>query len=81
MSTPSGSPSETVVQIPNEPDMNTTPSFTIRKRDFGFLPIPPAQRYDPNRPFKFTLFLNVLFGCASTFSKTLLHLDQLDILI
>lgn len=36
--------------------------------DFGFLPIPPRLRFDPDKPFTFSLLLNVVFAFAATFS-------------
>ena len=38
-------------------------------KDFGFLPIPKRLQYDPERPFVFTMVLNVAFGFGSTFSE------------
>lgn len=37
--------------------------------DFGLFPIPHQLRYDPEKPFKFTLLLNIMFGLGSTFSE------------
>lgn len=37
------------------------------KVDFGFLPIRPALRYDPDKPIHFGVLLNAIFGFASTF--------------
>ena len=39
------------------------------RKDFGFLPIPRKLQYDPERPFVFTMVLNVAFGFGSTFSE------------
>ena len=39
-------------------------------KDFGLIPIPPHLRYDPSKPFRFGIVLNVAFGFASTFSKS-----------
>ncbi|KAJ7914289.1 major facilitator superfamily domain-containing protein [Mycena leptocephala] len=44
--------------------------------DFGFLPIPRRLRYDPEKPFRFGLVLNVLFGFASTFTVANLYYCQ-----
>lgn len=41
----------------------------IRRLDFGFLPILPKLRHDPEKPFHFSLGLNIFFGIASTLSK------------
>ncbi|KAG8717613.1 hypothetical protein FRC08_007096 [Ceratobasidium sp. 394] len=38
----------------------------IRKFDFGFIPILPRLRHDPDKPFHFNLALNIFFGLAST---------------
>lgn len=45
-------------------------------RDFGFLPIPHSCRYDPDRPPRFTLALNILFGLGSTVTVALLYYCQ-----
>ncbi|PSR79182.1 hypothetical protein PHLCEN_2v7153 [Hermanssonia centrifuga] len=42
---------------------------TAITKDLYFLPIPNRLRYNPNSPPKFGLFLNVLFGLASTFGE------------
>jgi hypothetical protein len=39
-----------------------------RTKDFGFLPIPPSCRYDPDKPIHFGLVRIIVFGLASTFS-------------
>ncbi|KAL1748346.1 major facilitator superfamily domain-containing protein [Schizophyllum fasciatum] len=46
------------------------------KTDFGFLAIPRRLRYDPSRPFEWTLLLNVSFGFASTFTVSNLYYCQ-----
>lgn len=46
--------------------------FVENTRDFGFLPIPHHLRYHPERPFNFSLGLNIAFGFASTFSLSIL---------
>jgi hypothetical protein len=38
-------------------------------KDFGFLPIPRHLQYDPSKPPRFGLALNIGFGFASTFSE------------
>ncbi|EIW66281.1 hypothetical protein TREMEDRAFT_65551 [Tremella mesenterica DSM 1558] len=52
----------------------------IRKRDFGFLPIPKHNRHDPNLPPeqqpKFTWRTNVVFALASTSSVMNLYYVQ-----
>ncbi|TDL13142.1 hypothetical protein BD410DRAFT_847302 [Rickenella mellea] len=45
-------------------------------RDFGFLPIPKHLRYDPARPFQFTMLLNITFGFGSTFTVMNLYYCQ-----
>lgn len=64
---------------PSEASTPTAPSVTesspakgdTRKFDFGFLPIPKYLRHDTSteRPFHFTLALNIFFGLASTLSE------------
>ena len=46
---------------------NSAKSDTSPRRDFYFLPIPSYLRYDPDAPVRFDVFLNILFGVASTF--------------
>lgn len=55
--------SEAAPTLPKEVD------FTPRTKEFWFLPIPKSRRYDPERPIHFGLFLNVIFGAASTFGE------------
>ncbi|KAJ3721378.1 major facilitator superfamily domain-containing protein [Lentinula guzmanii] len=45
-------------------------------KDFGFLPVPKRLRYDPDNPFHFGMFLNILFGVTSTFSVANLYWCQ-----
>ncbi|KAH7870567.1 major facilitator superfamily domain-containing protein [Lentinula edodes] len=45
-------------------------------KDFGLIPIPKRLRYDPDKPFHFGMFLNVLFGVTSTFSVANLYWCQ-----
>lgn len=40
------------------------------KVDFGFLPIPPRLRYNPERKVHFGVVLNAIFGFASTFGAS-----------
>lgn len=47
-----------------------------RKTDFGFLIIPRRLRYDSERPFQWTLVLNLSFGFASTFTVANLYYCQ-----
>ncbi|KAH9831421.1 major facilitator superfamily domain-containing protein [Rhodofomes roseus] len=44
--------------------------------DFGFLPIPASLRYDPTRPVRFRLLLNIAFGVSSTFVIANLYYSQ-----
>lgn len=55
---PGGEPSEKVAHL------------DAVKLDFYLLPIPKYLRYDPNAPTKFDIFTNILFGIASTCSKS-----------
>jgi hypothetical protein len=55
------------------PEKTTATPMT---HDFGFLPIPRRLRYDPEKPFRFGLVLNVLFGFASTFTVANLYYCQ-----
>ncbi|KIY43089.1 MFS general substrate transporter [Fistulina hepatica ATCC 64428] len=45
-------------------------------KDFGFLPIPKRLQYDPDKPFKFTLFMNLSFAFSSTFTVANLYYCQ-----
>ncbi|WWC69343.1 uncharacterized protein I206_103281 [Kwoniella pini CBS 10737] len=53
---------------------------TIRKRDFGFLPIPRSRRHDPHKTvteeFGFTWKMNLVFAFASTVSVMNLYYIQ-----
>ena len=42
----------------------------FRQQELGFLPTPSHLRYNPEKPFKWTLTLNIVFGIASIFCKT-----------
>ncbi|KDQ15340.1 hypothetical protein BOTBODRAFT_108788 [Botryobasidium botryosum FD-172 SS1] len=48
-------------------------SAAPRARDFAVLPIPPACRHDPRRPFPFSTLQLVLFGLISTFIANLYY--------
>ncbi len=39
-------------------------------KDFGFIPVPRRLRYDPTKPFHFSLAMNIAFGVISTFSMS-----------
>ncbi|EPQ52972.1 MFS DHA1 protein [Gloeophyllum trabeum ATCC 11539] len=45
----------------------------LRKLDFGFLPIPPYLRHNPDAPFELSIPHTVIFGFASTFSMNLYY--------
>ncbi|KAG8906717.1 hypothetical protein FRB99_006315 [Tulasnella sp. 403] len=72
---PASSSSSTITQPgevmrddpPIPPVTTSTPSpFVSRTRDFKIIPIPSRLRYHPDTPSNFTLFLNIIFGFAST---------------
>ena len=63
--------SSTAETLPAPTEQKTTEDSDVLgqyKRDFGFLPIPPGVRYDPEHPAHFGIAMNALFGIASTFS-------------
>lgn len=41
----------------------------VHSRDFGLIPIPKYLRVSEEKPPKFDIFLNILFGLGSTFSE------------
>ena len=41
----------------------------VHKRDFGLIPIPKYLWVSKEKPPKFDIFLNILFGIGSTFSE------------
>ncbi|KAA1478716.1 MFS general substrate transporter [Dentipellis sp. KUC8613] len=45
-------------------------------RDFGFIPVPGWNRYDPSQPRHFSLLLNAVFGMSCTFSVANLYYCQ-----
>lgn len=51
-----------------------TKTDDIITRDFRFIPIPKYLRYHPDAPTKFDIFLNILFGVASTFGMSVFFL-------
>ncbi|KAJ3865147.1 major facilitator superfamily domain-containing protein [Lentinula novae-zelandiae] len=57
------------------PDSDKLANWCTSK-DFGLIPIPKRLRYDPDKPFHFGMFLNVLFGVTSTFSVANLYWCQ-----
>ena len=38
-------------------------------KDFFFLPVPKRLRFDEGQPFRFTLYLNLVFAISTTFRK------------
>lgn len=48
----------------------------VHKRDFGLVPIPKYLRVSKEKPPKFDLFLNILFGIGSTFIVSNLYYCQ-----
>ncbi|KZV67401.1 MFS general substrate transporter [Peniophora sp. CONT] len=44
--------------------------------DFGFVPVPKRLHYDPARPAKFGLFLNIMFGVVSAVATANLYYNQ-----
>ncbi|KAI0029239.1 major facilitator superfamily domain-containing protein [Vararia minispora EC-137] len=55
----------------------TSAAFTAYPtRDFGFLPIPRRLQYDPTRPPRLSLFVNIIFGITSTFIMANLYYSQ-----
>ncbi|EIW81546.1 membrane protein [Coniophora puteana RWD-64-598 SS2] len=73
------SPTDTFVGTSRDssPDTRTEKEpYVVRSRDFGFIPIPKRLQYHPNKPFKFGLVINILFGVASTFTVANLYYCQ-----
>jgi hypothetical protein len=66
-----GSSDETI-QAPQ----NASFSFDYTKKDFGLLPIPKRLQYNPERPVHFGLWMQILFGFASTFTVSNLYWCQ-----
>ena len=50
-------------------DAPATQSEEIATHDFLYVPIPVRLRHDPAKPPHFSLFLNAVFGLASTFRE------------
>ena len=64
-----GTPSETAtLEAPAEAKAQKA-DHPVNKRDFGLIPIPKYLRVEKDRPPRFDIVLNVLFGIASTFSE------------
>ncbi|GBE85456.1 hypothetical protein SCP_0706430 [Sparassis crispa] len=70
-----GSPTTTTQILPVTAAVLSSVDEQITK-DFGFLPIPPSLRYDPEHPAHFGLLLNATFGIASTFIVANLYYCQ-----
>ncbi|KAJ3999822.1 MFS superfamily [Lentinula boryana] len=69
--------SNTVIESNAEAKSPSSEKTTITSpKDFGFLPVPKRLRYDPDNPFHFGMFLNILFGVTSTFSVANLYWCQ-----
>ncbi|TFY58434.1 hypothetical protein EVG20_g8152 [Dentipellis fragilis] len=63
------------------PATPTDPSVTVPcgdecPLDFGFIPVPGWNRYDPSQPRRFSLLLNTVFGISCTFSVANLYYCQ-----
>jgi hypothetical protein len=56
---------------PQEPD-----NYHPLTRDFGFFPIPRHLRYDPHKPPRLGLAMNVAFSFFSSFSMFVCHHNQ-----
>ena len=74
MTTPVLSPTATVAGPQGEVDKEQSQSNdcdfkVLLPKDFGFIPVPRHLQYDPTKPFRFALLLNIAFGFASTFSE------------
>ena len=77
MTPPELSPTATVLPDPTtsqdkeqSQSESNDPDFKILSpKDFGLVSVPRHLRYDPSKPFRFGLLLNVAFGFASTFSE------------
>ncbi|KAH8092186.1 MFS general substrate transporter [Cristinia sonorae] len=50
--------------------------YRVITKDLGFLPIPPHLQHHPDKPHKWTLTLNIVFGVASTFLVANLYYCQ-----
>ncbi|KAK1924941.1 membrane protein [Papiliotrema laurentii] len=61
-------------------EIRSHPGLAIRKKDFGFLPIPKSKRHDPNVPpeeqFGFTWRMNLVFAGAATVTVMNLYYIQ-----
>ncbi|KAG8742643.1 hypothetical protein FRC12_015315 [Ceratobasidium sp. 428] len=63
--------------ITDQSPMDSIPAKEPTRRfDFGFIPILPRLRYDPEKPFQFGLALNIFFGLASTLTVGNLYFCQ-----
>lgn len=60
-----GTPNEKQEENLGEQPVGKEPLRTV---DFGFLPIPPFCRYDPDKPFQLGYPVALVFAAASTFS-------------
>ncbi|KAG9125528.1 hypothetical protein FRC07_007246 [Ceratobasidium sp. 392] len=73
MSTGDSKESSVTLQTPSE---STPAKEPTRRFDFGFVPILPHLRHDPEKPFHFGLALNIFFGLASTLTVGNLYFCQ-----
>jgi hypothetical protein len=51
-------------------DLSKVTSLSTHNTDFGFLPIPPQCRYNPDRPHDLPHWKTAVFALASTFSMS-----------
>ncbi|KAG9017682.1 hypothetical protein FRB90_000272 [Tulasnella sp. 427] len=72
------SPSTTLQEVESAPGPAKAPMSKppARTRDFGIIPIPYSRQYHPERPFHFTMTLNIIFGFASTTTVANLYYCQ-----
>ncbi|KAF5378898.1 hypothetical protein D9615_006857 [Tricholomella constricta] len=74
------SPADTVVESHSPSNSSVNEALGVENRhystDLGFIPIPRRLRYDVNKPFRFSLVLNLAFGFASTFTVANLYWCQ-----
>ncbi|TCD65169.1 hypothetical protein EIP91_003025 [Steccherinum ochraceum] len=57
-------------------DITALDTHHVITKDFGFLPIPARLQHHPDKPHKWTLTLNIVFGVASTFLVANLYYCQ-----
>ncbi|KAF9522312.1 major facilitator superfamily domain-containing protein [Crepidotus variabilis] len=64
----------TVAAVVPETPIEKSVSVDTHRFDFGFLPIPPSCRYDPDHPPPFPFWKTGIFAAASTFSTSAMNL-------